>query len=683
VSDIFISYKSSDRERILTLVRALEQKGWSVWWDRTIPPGKIFDEVIEEALNGAKCVIVVWSKGSVISEWVKTEAAEGARRAILVPVLIDDVKIPLEFRRIQAASLVDWKGTLPHQGFDRLSEAIAGILGHSSTGVREQEAEGEKQETGQLEQGSQKREAQKKEDIVGTERKIQEEHPAFYQQRVEVTTNKAIPTSDQPKNWSKIIASAGVIALIVAAVITYRQVTKEVKVTVPSPKINYFKAVPEIVKRGESSTLSWKTSNAKEVEIDGLGTVELSGSRTIRPIETFTYTLIAINEEGKTAKQELQIEVKIPIPPPEILGFSANPSIIKEKGSTSVLTWKTSNAKEVEISNLGRVQLSDSKTVSPTETTTYTLTAKNEEGEEIKKDITVGVIIPPPPPEILDFRADLSTNGRFLIWKASNAEEVTLNGEKVKTSGSRPIGPTETTTYTLTAKNGKGDEVKKEVTVEVKAAIPSPGIIGFSAKPQTIKRGEISTLRWKTSNAKGVFLNKQTVEKSGSQDISPEKTTTYTLIAKNEEGATVERKVTVQVDIPLPPPKIDLKTVPETTKKGAEEQETKNPIMAQYPERYIKIIDRSIYVAWNGATIIHHVIIENTSDIAYKNIKVRVSYYSDSGTMISGQTGVLPVTVPPHSKKTYLAGGIVLGMGSSGMRAGDIEVLGAIPLVGE
>jgi hypothetical protein len=43
--------------------------------------------------------------------------------------LIDDVKIPLAFRRIQAADLKDWEGKLPHPGFDNLLKAVAGILG--------------------------------------------------------------------------------------------------------------------------------------------------------------------------------------------------------------------------------------------------------------------------------------------------------------------------------------------------------------------------------------------------------------------------------------------------------------------------------------------------------------------------------------------------------------------------
>jgi hypothetical protein len=127
--DIFISYSSEDRGKAKDIAEALKQQGLSVWWDRSILPGETFDTVIEEALDTANCVIVLWSKTSVSSTWVKTEASEGDRRGILIPVLIDDVKIPLAFRRIQAADLKDWGGKLPHPGFDMLSKAIAGILG--------------------------------------------------------------------------------------------------------------------------------------------------------------------------------------------------------------------------------------------------------------------------------------------------------------------------------------------------------------------------------------------------------------------------------------------------------------------------------------------------------------------------------------------------------------------------
>jgi TIR domain len=127
MTDVFISYASADRGRAKILAESLAGQGWSIWWDRTIPPGRAFDEVIEEALDAAKCVVVLWSAASVASSWVKNESAEAMQRRILVPVLIEPVKIPLEFRRLQAADLSGWNGTQSDPQFMELSRAIQAL----------------------------------------------------------------------------------------------------------------------------------------------------------------------------------------------------------------------------------------------------------------------------------------------------------------------------------------------------------------------------------------------------------------------------------------------------------------------------------------------------------------------------------------------------------------------------
>ena len=125
MTDVFISYASEDRERAREVASALETRGWSVWWDRKIVVGQPFDQVIEHELETAKCVVVLWSKDSILSEWVKNEAAVAAERGVLVPALIDNVKLPLEFRRKQTADLIGWDGAPSHGGFQALCEGVA------------------------------------------------------------------------------------------------------------------------------------------------------------------------------------------------------------------------------------------------------------------------------------------------------------------------------------------------------------------------------------------------------------------------------------------------------------------------------------------------------------------------------------------------------------------------------
>ena len=129
MSDIFISYSREDRPRARQIAGELERRGWSVWWDRMIPAGQVFDDVIEREISAAKCVIVIWSSHSVGSRWVRSEASEGADRQILMPVLVEDVPIPLAFKRIQTADLTQWRdGVLP-PNFERLVADISALPG--------------------------------------------------------------------------------------------------------------------------------------------------------------------------------------------------------------------------------------------------------------------------------------------------------------------------------------------------------------------------------------------------------------------------------------------------------------------------------------------------------------------------------------------------------------------------
>jgi hypothetical protein len=127
--DVFLSYAREDRERASVLAHALESDGWSVWWDRKLVAGEAFDDTIERQLATADSVVVLWSEHSIRSEWVKNEAAAASERDVLVPVLLDDVKQPLEFRRRHAADLTHWTGDPADSEFSRLIAGIAAKTG--------------------------------------------------------------------------------------------------------------------------------------------------------------------------------------------------------------------------------------------------------------------------------------------------------------------------------------------------------------------------------------------------------------------------------------------------------------------------------------------------------------------------------------------------------------------------
>ena len=133
VFDVFLSYAREDRNRARMVASALESQGWSVWWDRKIVAGQSFDRTIEDQLESARAVVVLWSIHSIDSEWVRNEAATASEREALVPALIDDVKQPLEFRRRHAANLTAWSGDPADPEFQELHNGLQAKCGPHRT----------------------------------------------------------------------------------------------------------------------------------------------------------------------------------------------------------------------------------------------------------------------------------------------------------------------------------------------------------------------------------------------------------------------------------------------------------------------------------------------------------------------------------------------------------------------
>ena len=127
MTSVFLSYDREDIGRARPIAAALEKAGHSIWWDRHIKGGAQFSKEIEQALTRSDVVVVLWSRHSVESAWVRDEAATGRDSGRLVPTTVDGTQPPLGFRQFQTIDLSEWKGRGRSDGIDELLEAIGAV----------------------------------------------------------------------------------------------------------------------------------------------------------------------------------------------------------------------------------------------------------------------------------------------------------------------------------------------------------------------------------------------------------------------------------------------------------------------------------------------------------------------------------------------------------------------------
>ena len=134
MKEIFLSYSRLDSSTVQALAAALEEKGVSVWIDRSgVEEGDAYDTQIEEAIAQTRVVIVVWSQHSVRSHWVRAEAAYALNKRKLVPIAIDKSEPPLQFHHIQTIGFEGWNGAGHDEAFTRLLTVLAKRLDRAGT----------------------------------------------------------------------------------------------------------------------------------------------------------------------------------------------------------------------------------------------------------------------------------------------------------------------------------------------------------------------------------------------------------------------------------------------------------------------------------------------------------------------------------------------------------------------
>jgi hypothetical protein len=249
---------------------------------------------------------------------------------------------------------------------------------------------------------------------------------------------------------------------------------------------------------------------------------------------------------------------------PVISSFNASPSSISA-GQSSTLNWNVSGATTVSIDQgIGNVALTGTRSVAPSATTVYTLTASSSAGSATA---TTQVIVSGAPsstglPVINSFIASPSSitvgGSTSLSWNVSNATSITIDHGvgAVGSSGNTIVLPSTTTTYTLTATNAAGSIPATALVLVSGASYGGLPVINFfTASPPVISGSGSTFLRWDVSNAASVSIDNGIgpVSSSGTLLVSLSSSTNFTLMATNAYGS-VYLTISVLVSGGAPPP---------------------------------------------------------------------------------------------------------------------------------
>ena len=320
-------------------------------------------------------------------------------------------------------------------------------------------------------------------------------------------------------------------------------------------------ADPFQIEAGEAVTLRWTTSGATSATLDPGGetiaAAELAaGSKTVRPRATTTYLLTADGDAGTASALATVSTVGT------FTGLTATlvaDPVLITAGESTTLTWSTTNAASVSIDQgVGAVTplAGGSRSVMPTESTTYTLTAVGEGGSvTVMPGITATLVADP---------FQITPGGTATLrWTTSGATSAAIDQEigaaTPLASGSVSVSPTANTTYTLSATGDAGTATASAHVNTTTSTQPScPVIDTFSALPLSITAGGSSTLRWETSAADSVTISgvTGTLAVDGSITVSPSANTTYTLTASGASGTSctpASATLTVTVTTTTPP----------------------------------------------------------------------------------------------------------------------------------
>ncbi|WP_338468466.1 TIR domain-containing protein [Novosphingobium sp. ZN18A2] len=135
MADVFVSYARNNYEQARAAAERLRERGYSVWIDDELPAHRAFSTVIEESLNEAAAVLVLWSQDARVSRWVPAEAGMAYNADKLVQMSVDGALPPLPFNHVHCEMATGWKGEPDAPAWLKIDASIAELAKARANGT--------------------------------------------------------------------------------------------------------------------------------------------------------------------------------------------------------------------------------------------------------------------------------------------------------------------------------------------------------------------------------------------------------------------------------------------------------------------------------------------------------------------------------------------------------------------
>lgn len=338
-----------------------------------------------------------------------------------------------------------------------------------------------------------------------------------------------------------------------------------------------FAASPTAIYTGDSSTLIWSVTNnptSCTASGDWSGSKPNAGPQSTGALSTarqYNYTLQCSNSAGQSPRITVNVLVTNPPPGLPIVRMAANPIGPITPGSSTTLTWSTTNnptsctaSGDWSGSKPGSGSAS-SGALNSVRDYTFTLTCSNGSGSTFA---SADVQVLPNPPAVsltLSPSALYVGNSSTITWNVSNTTPATTctasgdwsGGITPTNGGTRSTGTlndARTFLYSLSCTNEGGTGFQKNVPLTV--TLPPPPSASISVSPISITSGQSATISWTASNnptscATGSDLTGPITPLSGGSKstgtLTTQRTYTYALQCTNAGGSSNVAKATLSV----------------------------------------------------------------------------------------------------------------------------------------